>query len=161
MTDTLPRNAAATANSRVALYDALLTLKTRDEVDAHLGAVEIKVVPTDGVGLNPPLGPRELGVGADGHRRGQRLPLDHEPPGIDPVRRDRGATLVIKHQNSTGAMLTSWQGKPELIFVGDNGQSHYVRPSTPSALPLASSLPKHSQSRMYGKDFQGMEHGRE
>lgn len=46
---------------------------------------------------------------------------------------DRGATLVIKHQNSTGAMLTSWQGKPELIFVGDNGQSHYVRPSTPSA----------------------------
>ena len=46
---------------------------------------------------------------------------------------DRGATLVIKHQNSTGAMLTSWQGKPELIFVGDNGQSHYVRPSAPSA----------------------------
>ncbi len=46
---------------------------------------------------------------------------------------DRGATLVIKHQNSTGAMLTSWQGKPELIFLGDNGQSHYLRPSTPSA----------------------------
>ncbi len=45
---------------------------------------------------------------------------------------DRGATLVVKHQNSTGAMLTSWQGKPELIFVGDNGQSHYVRPNLPS-----------------------------
>ena len=36
MTDTLPRNAAATARSRVALYDALLSLKTRDEVDAFL-----------------------------------------------------------------------------------------------------------------------------
>ena len=36
MIDTLPRNAAATALSRVALYDALLSLKTRDEVDAFL-----------------------------------------------------------------------------------------------------------------------------
>lgn len=36
MSETLPRNAAATANSRVALYDALLTLKSRDEVDAFL-----------------------------------------------------------------------------------------------------------------------------
>ena len=36
MTDTLPRNAAATARSRVALYDALLSLKSRDEVDAFL-----------------------------------------------------------------------------------------------------------------------------
>lgn len=36
MNETLPRNAAATANSRVALYDALLTLKSRDEVDAFL-----------------------------------------------------------------------------------------------------------------------------
>lgn len=36
MSDTLPRNAAATANSRVALYDALLTLTSRDEVDAFL-----------------------------------------------------------------------------------------------------------------------------
>ena len=32
----LPPNAAAPARSRVALYDALLTLKTRDEVDAFL-----------------------------------------------------------------------------------------------------------------------------
>ena len=46
---------------------------------------------------------------------------------------DRGATLVIKHQNSTGAMLTSLQGKPELIFLNDNGQSHYIRPGTPTA----------------------------
>lgn len=46
---------------------------------------------------------------------------------------DRGATLVIKHQNSTGAMLTSWQGKPELIFLNDNGQSHYIRPGTTAA----------------------------
>ena len=36
MTDTLPRNAASTARSRVALYDALLSLKTREEVDAFL-----------------------------------------------------------------------------------------------------------------------------
>ena len=36
MTDALPRNAAATARSRIALYDALLSLKTRDEVDAFL-----------------------------------------------------------------------------------------------------------------------------
>ena len=36
MTETLPRNTAATARSRVALYDALLSLKTRDEVDAFL-----------------------------------------------------------------------------------------------------------------------------
>lgn len=36
MIDTVPRNAAATARSRVALYDALLSLKTRDEVDAFL-----------------------------------------------------------------------------------------------------------------------------
>jgi TrpR-related protein YerC/YecD len=36
MTEALPRNAARTARSRVALYDALLSLKTRDEVDAFL-----------------------------------------------------------------------------------------------------------------------------
>lgn len=46
---------------------------------------------------------------------------------------DRGATLVVKHQNNTGAMLTSWQGKPELIFLNDNGQSHYVRPGSQAA----------------------------
>jgi TrpR-related protein YerC/YecD len=36
MINTLPPNAAAAARSRVALYDALLTLKTRNEVDAFL-----------------------------------------------------------------------------------------------------------------------------
>ena len=36
MTSDLPPNAAATARSRVALYDAFLSLKTRDEVDACL-----------------------------------------------------------------------------------------------------------------------------
>ena len=36
MTSALPRNAAAVARSRVALYDALLSLETRDEVDAFL-----------------------------------------------------------------------------------------------------------------------------
>ena len=36
MIDTLPRNAAAVTRSRLALYDALLSLKTRDEVDAFL-----------------------------------------------------------------------------------------------------------------------------
>jgi TrpR-related protein YerC/YecD len=36
MNSTLPPNAAATAHSRVALYDALLSLKTHDEVDAFL-----------------------------------------------------------------------------------------------------------------------------
>ena len=36
MTDAVPRNAAAVARSRVALYDALLSLKTREEVDAFL-----------------------------------------------------------------------------------------------------------------------------
>ncbi|RZJ05370.1 MAG: TrpR like protein, YerC/YecD [Brevundimonas sp.] len=36
MTDTAPHNAAAAARSRAALYDALLSLKTREEVDAFL-----------------------------------------------------------------------------------------------------------------------------
>ncbi|MDI1327560.1 MAG: YerC/YecD family TrpR-related protein [Brevundimonas sp.] len=36
MINTVPRNAAATARSRVALYDALLLLRTRDEVDVFL-----------------------------------------------------------------------------------------------------------------------------
>lgn len=36
MTDAVPRNAAAVARSRVALYDALLSLKSREEVDAFL-----------------------------------------------------------------------------------------------------------------------------
>lgn len=36
MTDAVPRNAAALTRSRVALYDALLSLKSRDEVDAFL-----------------------------------------------------------------------------------------------------------------------------
>ena len=36
MIETLPRNAAAPALSRLALYDALLSLRTRDEVDAFL-----------------------------------------------------------------------------------------------------------------------------
>lgn len=46
---------------------------------------------------------------------------------------DRGATLMVKHQNNTGAMLTSWQGEPELLFIDDRGRSFYVRPGTPSA----------------------------
>lgn len=36
MTDTLPASAATAARSRIDLYDALLTLKTREEVDAFL-----------------------------------------------------------------------------------------------------------------------------
>lgn len=36
MIDALPRDAAVPALSRLALYDALLSLKTRDEVDAFL-----------------------------------------------------------------------------------------------------------------------------
>ena len=47
---------------------------------------------------------------------------------------DRGASLMVKHQNNTGAMLTSWQGKPELMFVDDSGQSYYVRPGANAAL---------------------------
>jgi len=46
---------------------------------------------------------------------------------------DRGATLVVKHQNSTGAMLTSWQGKPELIFLNDDEQTHYISPNAAAA----------------------------
>ncbi|SFR79486.1 hypothetical protein SAMN04487782_0454 [Stenotrophomonas maltophilia] len=46
---------------------------------------------------------------------------------------DRGASLMVKHQNNTGAMLTSWQGKPELMFVDDSGQSYYVRPGVSAA----------------------------
>lgn len=46
---------------------------------------------------------------------------------------DRGATLTVKHQNNTGAMLTSWQGKPELMFLDDSGQSYYVRPGANAA----------------------------
>lgn len=34
---------------------------------------------------------------------------------------DCGVMLVIKYQNSIGVMLILWQGKFELIFVGDNG----------------------------------------
>lgn len=36
MTDTLPPNAAVPARSRLDLYDALLCLKSREEVDAFL-----------------------------------------------------------------------------------------------------------------------------
>ena len=36
MTDTLPPNAAVAARSRLDLYDALLCLKSREEVDAFL-----------------------------------------------------------------------------------------------------------------------------
>ena len=36
MTEKFPLNAVASARSRVSLYDALLALKTRDEVDAFL-----------------------------------------------------------------------------------------------------------------------------
>lgn len=46
---------------------------------------------------------------------------------------DRGATLTVKHQNNTGATLTSWQGEPELMFIDDGGRSFYVRPGTPAA----------------------------
>ena len=46
---------------------------------------------------------------------------------------DRGASLTVRHQNNTGAMLTSWQGKPELVFVDDSGQSYYVRPGANAA----------------------------
>ncbi len=46
---------------------------------------------------------------------------------------DRGASLMVKHQNNTGAMLSSWQGKPELVFLDDSGQSYYVRPGASAA----------------------------
>lgn len=46
---------------------------------------------------------------------------------------DLGATLTVKHQNNTGAVLSSWQGKPELMFVDDTGRSFYIRPGTPAA----------------------------
>ncbi|AWH29484.1 MULTISPECIES: hypothetical protein [Stenotrophomonas] len=46
---------------------------------------------------------------------------------------DRGATLMVRHQNNTGAMLTSWQGKPELLFLDDSGQTYYVRPGVNAA----------------------------
>ncbi len=46
---------------------------------------------------------------------------------------DRGATLMVKHQNNTGAMLTSWQGEPELMFIDDSGHSYYVRPGAAAA----------------------------
>ncbi len=46
---------------------------------------------------------------------------------------DRGATLMVKHQNNTGAMLTSWQGKPELMFIDDSGRSFHVHPDTPAS----------------------------
>ena len=39
MTDTLPPNAAVAARSRLDLYDALLCLKSREEVDAFLAAL--------------------------------------------------------------------------------------------------------------------------
>jgi len=46
---------------------------------------------------------------------------------------DRGASLMVKHQNNTGALLSSWQGKPELVFLDDSGQSYYVRPGASAA----------------------------
>ncbi|MBK0014455.1 hypothetical protein [Stenotrophomonas sp. S41] len=46
---------------------------------------------------------------------------------------DRGASLMVRHQNNTGAMLTSWQGKPELVFLDDTGQTYYVRPGANAA----------------------------
>lgn len=46
---------------------------------------------------------------------------------------DRGATLMVKHQNNTGAMLTSWQGLPELMFIDDSGRTHYVTPGAQAA----------------------------
>jgi len=46
---------------------------------------------------------------------------------------DRGATLTVKHQNNTGAMLTSWQGSPELLFVEDGGRAFFVRPGAAAA----------------------------
>lgn len=46
---------------------------------------------------------------------------------------DRGATLTLKHQNSAGAMLSSWQGAPALMFVDDGGHSYFVRPGANAA----------------------------
>lgn len=46
---------------------------------------------------------------------------------------DRGATLTVKHQNNTGAMLTSWQGEPELVFVDGTGRSLPLHPGTAAA----------------------------
>lgn len=46
---------------------------------------------------------------------------------------DRGATLTLKHQNRAGAMLTSWQGAPELVFVDDSGHTFFVRPGANAA----------------------------
>jgi len=46
---------------------------------------------------------------------------------------DRGATLTIKHQNNTGAMLSSWQGEPELLFVDGAGRALPLHPGTAAA----------------------------
>ncbi|WP_312681461.1 hypothetical protein [Stenotrophomonas chelatiphaga] len=107
----------------------------------------------DPAGGGKPLGPRAAplsGVvllGPDGAERGGYGTLDvggeailtlDDATGATEVFKvvanpDRGATLMVKHQNNTGAMLTSWQGAPELMFVDDSGRSFYVRPGMPSA----------------------------
>ena len=69
----------------------LLAPETGDEIDSHGRPVEVQVIAPERVGLDPPLGARELRVGPDRHRGGKRLPRHHEPPGVDPVRRDRCA----------------------------------------------------------------------
>ncbi len=46
---------------------------------------------------------------------------------------DRGATLTLRHQNRAGAMLTSWQGTPELMFIDDIGHTYFVRPGANAA----------------------------
>lgn len=86
------------------------------------------------------LGPdgAERGLYATSDRGGEALLTLDDASGTTEVFKvianpDRGATLTVRHQNSTGAMLTSWQGKPELIFLDDSGQSYYVRPGASAA----------------------------
>lgn len=44
-----------------------------------------------------------------------------------------GASLFVLHGNGSGAMLTTYRGRPELQLIDKTGQAIFSQPSSPSA----------------------------
>jgi len=105
-----------------------------------LGERGPRAAPASGVVLNGP----------DGNERGGYLTVDAGDEAVLTLdaaatgqevfkvvaNKDAGASLFVIHQNGAAAMLTTYQGQPELRLYDENGTQTWSQPAAGSGEPL-------------------------
>jgi len=85
-------------------------------------------------------------IGPDGNERGGYLTVDKGGEAVLTLdssdgstevfkvvaNADAGASLFVLHRNGAGAMLTTYQGKPELQLIDSAGVTRFSQPEQPS-----------------------------